>query len=144
MRRKRNPYYDPFDYAHQLAEAIYSGMPTRLSKALNYQKIGEKCKDCNEMYHSCECEACDDCMTKYCVCNHYKNSVVSGKITSKIAWNLALQLNDNIFEQLIWRLIYINDCEQKMVGNKFAEKIIKKILNGDIQAPDLDELRKIK
>lgn len=81
-----------------LSNAIVYASPFFLTGAITLLNIGEKCKDCGEEYHLCECEKCDDCRFDRCLCNiNYKNK----DVIRKTGWKfIRTCFNDFTFDIL--------------------------------------------
>lgn len=53
-----------------LAQAFYHAERFPLVNALILYNQGMKCKDCGSLYTHCECEYCDECGYRRCLCNY--------------------------------------------------------------------------
>lgn len=72
IRKRKNPISsnDINEYILYLAIAITTGKPEDLTDAINFDKQGFWCEDCNSPYSFCQCEYCDDCNSNRCLCKY--------------------------------------------------------------------------
>lgn len=97
--RKNPPGFDDEDFISGLEFDIINilefGTFDLLTNLIIFYNQGKYCEDCDQDYYKCECEKCDDCLQKRCVCRFLGDDAKpKDRIRiRKIVWEFVRYLN---------------------------------------------------
>src|SRR5574338_581039 len=109
-RKRKNPKYVDEMLIDTLRSAFLNGDPYDLKDALVYYNQGEECDDCGKDYTACECEWCEDCNWKKCLCD--LDITVND-------WHIATNTEN-------YKLLNIYKKKKKKATLEFAKKVLTK------------------
>lgn len=112
IRVRRNPV--DLEYFENVAAGTYIihnammyGNFEYLTELITYYNQGAKCDDCDQNYMSCDCEYCEDCNQKRCVCRFLgDDSKPKDRIRiRKIIWEFIRHMGFELKNNKIYRFI---------------------------------------